>query len=96
LETNPNALLGMGDKLFAVPWSALGLVSKGMRTGGTIKEDYCVLNVSKDALKNAPGFDKDNWPDFANKNFTADIERFYSGQQARRSTSPTTTTPQSR
>ena len=46
--------LGMGDKLFAVPWDAL-----------TLDEDRkCfVLDADKGKLENAPGFDKDNWPD---------------------------------
>jgi sporulation protein YlmC with PRC-barrel domain len=51
-------ILGMGDKLFAVPWSALRW---------TADKDHYVLNMDKDALKNAPGFDEDHWPDSANK-----------------------------
>ncbi|MGZ8188910.1 MAG: PRC-barrel domain-containing protein [Methylosarcina sp.] len=51
-------ILGMGDKLFAVPWSALRW---------TADKDYYVLNMDKDALKNAPGFDEDHWPDSTNK-----------------------------
>jgi sporulation protein YlmC with PRC-barrel domain len=46
--------LGLGDKLFAIPWDAL--------TVDTSNERF-VLNVDKDTLKNAPGFDKNNWPD---------------------------------
>jgi len=48
--------LGMGNKLFAVPWSAL-----------RVDEDkkIFVLDVDKKKLENAPGFDKDNWPDMA-------------------------------
>ncbi|HET9908888.1 MAG TPA: PRC-barrel domain-containing protein [Anaerolineales bacterium] len=48
--------LGMGDKLFAIPWEAL-----------TINEENhsIILDVDKEVLKNAPGFDKDNWPDNA-------------------------------
>ena len=54
--------LGMGDKLFAVPWGALALD----------QENKCfVLNVSKEALKEAPGFDKGNWPDMANPDWEA-------------------------
>lgn len=45
--------LGLGDKLFAIPWEALTL-----DTG----EHRFILNVDKDQLENAPGFDKDNWP----------------------------------
>jgi len=48
--------LGMGDKLFAIPWEALSLNA----------EDHSfTLNVDKELLENAPGFDKDNWPDEA-------------------------------
>lgn len=48
--------LGFGDKLFAIPWEAL-----------TINTDdhTFILNVNKEQLENAPGFDKDNWPDRA-------------------------------
>jgi len=73
--------LGMGDKLFAVPWDDLKLVSKGTTSAGTINEDHYVLDVSKEALKNAPGFDKSNWPDFANRNWSADVDKFYTGQR---------------
>jgi sporulation protein YlmC with PRC-barrel domain len=49
-------VLGMGNKLFAVPWSAL-----------TVDEDEkCfVLDVNQKTLESAPGFDKDHWPDMA-------------------------------
>lgn len=49
-------ILGMGDKLFAIPWEAL-----------TIDEESraLILDVDKAVLENAPGFDKDNWPDNA-------------------------------
>jgi sporulation protein YlmC with PRC-barrel domain len=73
--------LGMGDKLYAVPWSELKLVSKGTTSAGTAKEDYYVLNVNKEALKNAPGFDKKNWPDFANRTWSTDIDKFYTTQR---------------
>ena len=45
--------LGMGDRLFAVPWQALKLDTANQRFR---------LSVSKEKLKNAPGFDKDHWP----------------------------------
>src|SRR5579871_1199358 len=46
-------ILGMGEKLFAVPWSAI-------QVDGQNKQ--LLLNVAKDRLKDAPGFDKDHWP----------------------------------
>lgn len=51
-------LLGVGDKLFAIPWSAIQVDTA---------EKRLVLNVPKDLLKTAPGFDKDHWPDFADQ-----------------------------
>ena len=53
--------LGVGDKFFAVPFKALRMQSDD---GG--KKWHMVLDVDKDRLKDAPGFPKDNWPDFAN------------------------------
>lgn len=49
------SILGLGGKLFAVSWDALKLQSDG--DGKTF-----VLNVSKETLESAPGFDKNNWP----------------------------------
>lgn len=73
--------LGMGEKYFAVPWDNLKLVSKGRSSEGTVEEDHYVLDVSQDALKNAPGFDKNHWPDLANPNWNANVDKFYSTQR---------------
>ncbi|HET8687672.1 MAG TPA: PRC-barrel domain-containing protein, partial [Methanosarcina sp.] len=45
--------LGLGDKLFAIPWQALSL---------RVHEHAFVLNIPKDVLEKAEGFDKDRWP----------------------------------
>jgi sporulation protein YlmC with PRC-barrel domain len=45
--------LGMGDKFFAIPWKALSL---------RVHEHAFVLDIPKEVLENAVGFDKDNWP----------------------------------
>jgi sporulation protein YlmC with PRC-barrel domain len=58
--------LGMGDKLFAIPFEAL-----------THHEDKCVLDVPKERLKEAPGFDPDAWPDFSDAAMGAELRRFY-------------------
>lgn len=60
--------LGLGDKLFAVPWNALVLDTKNKRF---------VLNVDKERLESAPGFDKDAWPDMANPTWQNEIHSFY-------------------
>jgi sporulation protein YlmC with PRC-barrel domain len=61
-------MLGIGDKLFAVPWEALEVDED---------EKCLILNVDKETLKNAPGFDKDNWPDMADNSWGSEIFRYY-------------------
>src|SRR5512141_1018791 len=60
--------LGLGDKLFAIPVQALA-----------IDEDKkCfILNVAKEKLKSASGFDTDNWPDMANQEWGAVVYEYY-------------------
>jgi hypothetical protein len=60
--------LGMGDKLFAVPWEALTLDTK---------EHKFILSVPKEKLERAPGFDKDDWPDMADTTFRTNIYDYY-------------------
>jgi sporulation protein YlmC with PRC-barrel domain len=45
--------LGVGDKLFAIPWRAMKLMPE--------QQSFSV-DVTKETLENAPGFDKDDWP----------------------------------
>lgn len=61
-------LMGMGDKLFAVPWEALTLDTENKRF---------TLDVRKDALKDAPGFDKDNWPSMSDQTWASGVHKFY-------------------
>ena len=60
--------LGMGNKLFAIPWSAL-----------KVNEDskHFILNVDRKTLEAAPGFDKDNWPDMADTNWASQLNTYY-------------------
>lgn len=60
--------LGLGDKYFAVPSEAVSFDTE---------EECAVLNVAKEKLKNAPGFDKDNWPNMADGNFRRQIHEYY-------------------
>jgi uncharacterized protein YrrD len=60
--------LGMGDKLFAIPWQALSLDPD---------REEAVLPVDKTVLENAPGFDKDHWPDFADPTWSGQIHEHY-------------------
>jgi len=61
-------VLGMGNKLFAVPWQALTLNER---------DHEFILNVDKQELENAPGFDKDNWPDMADASFGNQVHQYY-------------------
>jgi sporulation protein YlmC with PRC-barrel domain len=60
--------LGLGDKYFAVPWGALTLSGD---------KKHFILNVKEESLKNAPGFDKDNWPDMSRSDYSSLIYQFY-------------------
>ena len=60
--------LGMGDKLFAVPWNALKVD----------EDEKCfVLNVDKRRIEQAPGFDKSNWPDMSDPSFGTQLNDYY-------------------
>jgi hypothetical protein len=61
-------ILKMGNKLFAIPWQALGIDSQNKQF---------ILNVDKTRLENATGFDKDNWPDMANPTFGTTVYQHY-------------------
>ena len=60
--------LGMGDKLFAIPWSAL--------TVDTVEKQF-ILNVDKEFLEHAPGFDKEHWPNMADRVWGAEVTKYY-------------------
>jgi sporulation protein YlmC with PRC-barrel domain len=60
--------LGMGNKLFAIPWSALAVD----------EDEKCfILDVDRQTLETAPGFDKDNWPDMEDETFRTQIFKHY-------------------
>lgn len=61
-------LLGLGDKLFAIPWSALELDT----------ENKCFrIEAEKELFKNAPGFDKDAWPTMADETWARGVHVYY-------------------
>lgn len=61
-------LMGMGDKLFAVPWAALKLDTANKRF---------TLDVPKEALKDAPGFNEDHWPSMTDHVWASGVHKFY-------------------
>lgn len=60
--------LGMGKKLFAIPFSAFKY---------DLKENEYVLDISKERLEAAPGFDEDHWPSMAEEKWNRDVYKYY-------------------
>lgn len=60
--------LGLGDKLFAIPFSALTL--------DTDRKCF-ILDAPKERIQNAPGFDRDRWPDAADMSWQRDVHSHY-------------------
>ncbi len=60
--------LGLGDKLFAIPWEAFTLDPE---------EEVFVLDVNKETLENAPGFDEDDWPEHPTHEWMVEVYEYY-------------------
>ncbi|MET0680843.1 MAG: PRC-barrel domain-containing protein [Burkholderiales bacterium] len=61
--------LGIGDKLFAIPWRSLTLDP----------ENKCfILDIAKERLERAPGFDTDHWPSMADETWAHEVHTYYS------------------
>ena len=60
--------LGVGNKLFAVPFRAMRVETA---------ERAFVLDGPIVQNKNAPGFDKDNWPDLNDPTYRGQVYTFY-------------------
>lgn len=61
--------LGMGDKLFAVPWASLAHQPD---------REYLTLDIQPKNLEKAPGFNKNEWPDMKEEKWKLLIWEFYS------------------
>lgn len=62
------ALPDMGERLFAIPWSAMRISDDN---------NVFVLNTDRDRLRNATGFDKGQWPNFADDQVATATYRYY-------------------
>jgi len=58
--------MGIANKLFALPWSAL-----------TVDEGHkrFVVNVTRETLARMPGFDKERWPDLNDLEYATGVYR---------------------
>jgi sporulation protein YlmC with PRC-barrel domain len=63
--------LGIGDRLFAIPWNAL-----------TLDTDRACFMLKVDALrvKDAPGFDQEHWPTMADQSWATSVHEYYGSE----------------
>ena len=62
------AIVGMGEKVFPVPWDALTV---------DVEHERVVLNVAKTGLQDAPGFHKNSSPNIADASWVREIHLYY-------------------
>ena len=58
------------DKRFAVPFESIAMKTSVSNV------DY-IMDVDEEFLKKAPGFDNNDWPDFADPTFNALLKDYY-------------------
>ncbi len=61
-------ILGIGDKLFAVPWASIDV---------NTEDETILMEADKDLLENAPGFDKNDWPQTPNGEWYHEVYSYY-------------------
>ncbi|HET9234806.1 MAG TPA: PRC-barrel domain-containing protein [Candidatus Eisenbacteria bacterium] len=61
-------VMGMGEKMFAIPFEALQLDAS---------REHFTLDVDKKKMSNAPGFDKNNPPQASDRTWGAEVYKFY-------------------
>lgn len=60
--------LGVGEKLYAVPWKALHYEKE---------QQVYVLNVRPEQIESAPGFEKEFWPAFTDERWNRNVHAHY-------------------
>lgn len=71
-------MLNLGDKQFAIPANRL---QPGQR-----ESDPLVLNVSKEELEKAPGFEPDKRPNFSEETYRGAVDRYFFKEETARHT----------
>jgi len=67
--------LNLGKKYLALPWAAFNFNTK--------EADVAIVNVTKEKLEKAPGFDKDAWPVGPQHEFIEDVNTYYGFERRR-------------
>ncbi len=60
--------MGLGQKLFAIPWRVFYVDRERHRL---------VLDLPREVLLNAPGFDRDSWPDMSDPAWQSRLQGYY-------------------
>lgn len=64
------SFLGIGGKLFAIPFDELRVVPE---------KRVFVVKRDKDYLRMSPGFDKNHWPDTNDHSYYGDVDTYWGG-----------------
>lgn len=68
-------VMGIGEKLFAIPWRALSLAEH---------DDVFILDADRKHFEQSPGFDQNHWPDTADPAWEAHLDELEASQGQRR------------
>jgi sporulation protein YlmC with PRC-barrel domain len=60
--------LSMGEKLFAIPFSSFRY---------DLENNKYTLNITKERLQKAPGFDPDSWPLMTDEKWNREVYKYY-------------------
>ncbi len=60
--------LGLGEKFFAIPWDMVTV---------DMDNKEVVIDIEKELLEKAPGFDRDNWPKLSDQAHLSEVYRYY-------------------
>lgn len=60
--------MGIGERLFAIPWNALTL---------DMDRERFVLDAERSDFANAPSFDKEHWPNVLDAQWHEELHRYY-------------------
>lgn len=73
-------VLGIGDKLTAVPWAAFALKAEQ----DDPDDHFLMLDVTEERLSQAPGFKEDNWPAATAVTFWIEVDKHYGMEAGKR------------
>jgi len=70
-----SGFLNLGSKLLALPWAAFDFHGH--------QRDVIIVNVAKEKLENAPGFENDDWPIGPQYEFINNVHSYYGFERRR-------------